>query len=176
MAECPRAHIQVVSDGEGVYAPEAVEEDAPYVVMISEQQEEMMIASMPVGVDAMLLMDSGSCVHACPREFASWFGLDQGASRVKATTADGSSIADYGERAVSYSAEGGLRLKSRFHVMNVRRPILSVGLLEAAGHQVSFGARPIAAIFRHNIARQAIAISLFSFGLYLIFDLFQNIN
>lgn len=41
---------------------------------------------------------------------------------------------------------------------------------------VSFGASSIAAIFRHNIARQVIAISLVSFGLYLIFGLIQNIN
>ena len=94
-AECRKARLQAVCD-EQVENTYAVEEEstAPYVVVISEPEENV-IASMPAGVDTMLLMDSGSCVHACPKEFAKWFGLDPQAKKVTATTADGTVIEDY---------------------------------------------------------------------------------
>ena len=101
-----------------------------------------MIAAMPEGVNTMLLMDSGSCVNACPREFASWRGLDAQAGKVSATTADGSSIMDFGQRTIRYTAEGGLNAQTTFHVVNVKRPILSVGVLEQEGYPVSFGKNP----------------------------------
>ncbi|MDM7860829.1 sulfite exporter TauE/SafE family protein [Alteromonas sp. ASW11-36] len=41
---------------------------------------------------------------------------------------------------------------------------------------VSFGAKSASVVFRHHITRQLIAVLLVSFGLYLIFTLFKNIN
>ena len=59
-----------------------------------------------------------------------------------ATTADGSPITDYGQRVVEYRVRDGPLARTAFHVMNVRKPILSVGLLEERGHVVRFGPNP----------------------------------
>ena len=138
-AECRKARVQAVYDGEAenTYTVEEDQPGAPYVVVISEPKENV-IASMPAGVDTMLLMDSGSCVDACPKEFAKWFGMDPEAKKVTAATAEGSAVEDYGQRTVNYCADRNIKLRSTFHVMNVRRPTLSVGLLEAAGHEMNF--------------------------------------
>ena len=62
--------MQAVLADETENAPTYQQEEsaAPYIVMITEEaKEQEMIAAMPEGVNTMLLMDSGSCVHACPR-------------------------------------------------------------------------------------------------------------
>ena len=120
----------------------------PFIVMVGEmatvddKENEMMIAAMPEGENAMLFMDSGSCVHACPKEFVAWHGLGPHTGKVSASTADGNPIKDYGQRAIKYRAEGGLNAQTTFHVMNVRRPMLSVSVLEREGFPVSFGKNP----------------------------------
>ena len=145
VVDCKKARIQAIEEEEPYQQQENV---APFIVMIEgmttadDKEHEMMIAAMPEGVNAMFLLDSGSCVHACPKEFAAWHGLAPHANKVSANTADGSPIKDYGQRAIKYRAEGGLNAQTTFHVMNVKRPILSVGVLECEGFPVSFGKNP----------------------------------
>ena len=52
---------------------------------------------------------------------------------------------------MNYRANEDIKLRSTFHVMNVRRPILSVGLLEAAGHKVSFGKMPFIEMGKNSV-------------------------
>ena len=90
----------------------------------------------------LLLLDSGAYAHVCPPSFAPWVPLrTTGHSRVVAQTATGHKICELGERAVMLSSIGSspeVRLVVNFRVMEIKRPLLSVGELIRRGYLVHF--------------------------------------
>eukprot|EP00972_Heterocapsa_arctica_P106780 15729511-Heterocapsa_arctica.AAC.1 len=48
--------------------------------------------------EIMIMVDSGSFAHVCPKDFAKQFPLTPAKDKFSALTADGRPIANYGER------------------------------------------------------------------------------
>ena len=84
-----------------------------------------------------LLVDSGSGLHACPRSFGEDFPMES-AEPESARTATGAPVAHFGARTVSFLFPGGIRGRTRFNVMGVAKPVLSVSELNRTGHAVTF--------------------------------------
>ena len=84
---------------------------------------------------AYLMVDSGACVHACPRDFADW-NLVENAPQLVARMADGREVRSEGQRKVMFDLETGHTGQANFHVMPVARAILSVGAMCADGFKV----------------------------------------
>ena len=84
---------------------------------------------------AYLMVDSGACVHACPRDFADW-NLVENAPQLVARMADGREVRSEGQRRVMFDLETGHTGRANFHVMPVARAILSVGAICADGFKV----------------------------------------
>lgn len=85
-----------------------------------------------------LLLDSGSAAHGCPVEYATEFG-QRGSSAGPLQTATGETTVNHGERTVKYVLSDGKPASVKFEVLNIKKPILSVGRLKATGHEVHLG-------------------------------------
>ncbi|CAE8737401.1 unnamed protein product, partial [Polarella glacialis] len=89
----------------------------------------------------LMLVDSGSCAHVCPKDFApsqkfvpqEWDKLPQAAA------VDGHPVRAYGWKPVHMQLEDGRPLFVNFLAMDVTRPILSVAELVKSGYEMWFG-------------------------------------
>ncbi|CAE8615096.1 unnamed protein product [Polarella glacialis] len=89
----------------------------------------------------LMLVDSGSCAHVCPKDFApsqkfvpqDWDKLPQAAA------VDGHPVRAYGWKPVHMELEDGRPLFVNFLAMDVTRPILSVAELVKSGYEMWFG-------------------------------------
>ena len=84
------------------------------------------------GETASLLADSGAGLHACPLWHASHVPLEP-SPKVIARGASGILLQHFGRRVVGYELPEGTRCRIAHEVMNVSKPVLSVGRLNAAG-------------------------------------------
>ena len=89
----------------------------------------------------LLMLGSGSCLHACPRDFAPAVPVEPVTAAVGSTAVNGQSIPVYGMRRVLLRTWGGILLHVLFYVMAVSRPLLSVGLLRRRGYEVHMAGR-----------------------------------
>eukprot|EP00972_Heterocapsa_arctica_P002632 386557-Heterocapsa_arctica.AAC.1 len=88
--------------------------------------------------ETMIMVDSGSFAHVCPKDFAKQFLLTPTKEKFSALTVDGRPIVNYGEGRVEFLLRSGQRVKVMFRVMQVRRPILSVARLKENGADTHF--------------------------------------
>ena len=86
----------------------------------------------------MLLLDSGAYTHVCPKAFAPEIPIVAGAPRVGGLTASGQGLTHIGTKEVNVQVWGGGVMRVKFEVMNVTRPLLSVGELQRQGWDVVF--------------------------------------
>ena len=86
--------------------------------------------------EVWLLVDSGAGIHACPRSHAPWVPTVASDS-VPARTASGAPVRHLGQKTVAYRFEDGSVGRITYEVMEVEKPVLSVGVLNASGHVVS---------------------------------------
>ena len=77
----------------------------------------------------VLMVDSGAYIHVCPPTFMPEIPLRSVATPPEALAATGQPLQFYGMRKVECEAWQGVHLTLDFSVMNVSRPILSVGAL-----------------------------------------------
>ena len=88
--------------------------------------------------ETLIMIDSGSFAHVCPLGFAKQFPLIPVKEKFLALAADGRPITNFGERHVEFILRSGQRVRARFRVMKVRRPILSVARLKDNGADTHF--------------------------------------
>ena len=86
--------------------------------------------------EVWLLVDSGAGIHACPRSHAPWVPTVASDS-VPARTASGAPVKHLGQKTVAYRFEDGSVGRITYEAMEVEKPVLSVGILNASGHKVS---------------------------------------
>ena len=98
----------------------------------------------------MILLDSGSFTHVCPATFAPWVPIERTTPRVGGLTASGQKLVEIGTKRVCLQMYGGVSMDVKFVVMNVSRPLLSVGELQRHGWDVVFSER--SHLSRHGVA------------------------
>ena len=86
-----------------------------------------------------ILLDSGSCLNACPPDFAPTTPLLPIHEGVQAYAFNGQPIRVVGAKKIRLRLESGYLLDLLFIVMNVSRPLISVGQLNKYGFMVDFG-------------------------------------
>ena len=101
------------------------------------------VNALPVGAQAgtsaecqLLMLGSGSCLHACPKEFAPSVPMQPVSAPMKATAVNGANIPVLGAKRAQLRTWGGILLQVLFCVMAVSRPLLSVGLSRQRGYDV----------------------------------------
>ena len=103
-----------------------------------------------------MLADSGAGLHACPASHAPWIPVRQKPGAVAARTASGAPVKHLGFKTVAYRFEDGSVCKITFQVMEVEKPVLSVGHLNSTGHSVVL--EPGRAEIRKNSERPSAAL------------------
>jgi hypothetical protein len=102
----------------------------------------VIVSAEPLGEDR-LVIDSGTCVHVCPRGFAADWPLKEEASSLELYSATGKRLQIYGRRYVGFfvqDTEGKqVVVNVGFVVANVRRPLLSTASLSDQGFSVTIG-------------------------------------
>ena len=109
-----------------------------HVCGAASEEIPMCALPQPPGGDGevWLLVDSGAGIHACPRSHAPWVPTSASGS-VAARTASGAAVKHLGQKTVAYRFEDGSVGRITYEVMEVEKPVLSVGVLNASGHVVS---------------------------------------
>ena len=105
----------------------------------------------------MLLVDSGSSINACPRDYAKEFPLRPGGN-LWARTASGERLKSEGRRLVKYRLRDGSVLSVLFEVLPVAKPVLSVSFMADRGTVCQMG--PSGAALRRpaklNVSRRTL--------------------
>eukprot|EP00972_Heterocapsa_arctica_P106160 15638739-Heterocapsa_arctica.AAC.1 len=78
-----------------------------------------------------LLLDSGSFTHAYPNNFMKDIGIEPLAGSLPALAANGRAMQCYGKKTVMFELWDGQHVQIEVVVMDVRRPLLSIGKLAA---------------------------------------------
>ncbi len=86
--------------------------------------------------ECWLLVDSGAGIHACPPSHAPWAPTVK-SEVISARTASGAQVHHYGQKTVAYRFQDGSIGQITWEVMDVEKPVLSVGVLNAGGHEVT---------------------------------------
>ena len=127
-ADCRQRQCQMVDDGN--------DNEVTGVDEVQSVDASRMGLSSDV---ALLMLDSGSFTHVCPRWFAEQYGIEiMEKTEQPPVTADGHELEVYGRRTVHFLVEGDIEQKECFQVMSVRKPILSVNALKVRGAKVWF--------------------------------------
>ena len=85
----------------------------------------------------LIMIDSGASVHVCPPEHVQENGLRKSSETEPLLTASGAEMTQHGMRQVSYDTEVG-KVTADYRVLDVRRPISSLGLMMDSGCDVHF--------------------------------------
>ena len=89
----------------------------------------------------LLLIDSGAWIHCLPLEWGSEYPIiPYDEEPLPIVTADGTQVRKYGWRRIPCQLEEGVIADIWFEVLGIRRPILAVNMLAAAGFNVLFPA------------------------------------
>ena len=95
------------------------------------------------GADSYLLVDSGAGLPACPQTHPACNPLSHKEGDARgARTADGTKVKFLGFRTVGYELGDRRKGKITFQVMNVEKPVLSVGHLTETGFEVHLKTDP----------------------------------
>ena len=102
-------------------------------------------------------IDSGAGVSVWPTELCRDYPLEDSPSKGAQylPAGKGTSVTDLGQRTLNCRINGKRR-KMRMHVCDVRKPLLSVGEMVDAGHDIYFGKQGSYALHRETGERTAI--------------------
>ena len=85
----------------------------------------------------LIMIDSGASVHVCPPDHGQENGLRKSSKARPLLTASGAKMKQHGMRQVSYDTEVG-KITTDYRVLDVRRPIWSLGSMTDSGCDVHF--------------------------------------
>ena len=85
----------------------------------------------------LIKIDSGASVHVCPPDHGHENGLRKSSKARPLLTASGAEMKQHGMRQVSYDTEVG-KITTDYRVLDVRRPIWSLGSMTDSGCDVHF--------------------------------------
>ena len=88
----------------------------------------------------MILLDGGAYTHVCPRNFAPEIPMVEARRHIGGLAANGGELVAEGTKTVSLGVWRGGWLRVTFFVMNILRPLLSVGQLQRQGWDANFSA------------------------------------
>ena len=83
------------------------------------------------------MIESGASVHVCPPDHGQENGLRKSSETRPLLTASGAEMKQHGMRQVSYDTEVG-KITTDYRVLDVRRPIWSLGSMMDSGCDVHF--------------------------------------
>ena len=105
----------------------SIEEDG-WIFALNQEHEELC---------ELIMFDSGASVHVCPPDHGQENGLRKSSRTRPLLTASGAEIKQHGMRQVSYDTEVG-KFTTDYRVLDVRRPIWSLGSMMDSGCDVHF--------------------------------------
>ena len=105
----------------------SIEEDG-WIFALDQEHEELCELTM---------IDSGASVHVCPPDHGQENGLRKSSKTRPLLTASGAEMKQHGMRQVSYDTEVG-NITTDYRVLDVRRPIWSLGSMMDSGCDVHF--------------------------------------
>ena len=105
----------------------SIEEDG-WIFALDQEHEE---------VCELIMIDSGASVHVCPPDHGQENGLRKSSKTRPLLTASGAEMKQHGMRQVSYDTEVG-KITTDYRVLDVRRPIWSLGSMMDSGCDVHF--------------------------------------
>ena len=105
----------------------AIEEDG-WIFALDHEHEELC---------ELIMMDSGASAHVCPPDHGQENGLRKSSETRPLLTASGAEMKQHGMRQVSYDTEVG-KITTDYRVLDVRRPIWSLGSMMDSGCDVHF--------------------------------------
>ena len=85
----------------------------------------------------LIMIDGGASVHVCPPDHGQENGLRKSSETRPLLTASGAEMKQHGMRQVSYDTEVG-KITTDYRVLDVRRPIWSLGSMMVSGCDVHF--------------------------------------
>ena len=91
------------------------------------------------GTEQLIMLDSGAFTHVCPVNFMPEIPMECSTPRPGGLTASGQSLICYGSKRVKLQVWGDVVMDVKFEVMDVARPLLSVGEMQRHGWNVHFG-------------------------------------
>jgi len=106
--------------------------------LLEEEDTVREIASLAEGDGEWILVDSGAATHAVPLNYAPEIRTEPGRA-TPLRTATGETVEFQGFKTISYELEQGEKATVRFEVLDVTRPLLSVGKLRKTGHSMYLG-------------------------------------
>ena len=105
----------------------SIEEDG-WIFALDHEHEELC---------ELIMIDSGASVHVCPPDHGQENGLRKSSGTRPLLTASGAEMKQHGVRQVSYDTEVG-KITTDYRVLDVRRPIWSLGSMMDSGCDVHF--------------------------------------
>ena len=105
----------------------SIEEDG-WIFALDHEHEELC---------ELIMIDSGASVHVCPPDHGQENGLRKSSGTRPLLTASGAEMKQHGIRQVSYDTEVG-KITTDYRVLDVRRPIWSLGSMTDSGCDVHF--------------------------------------
>ena len=103
-------------------------EEVGWIFALEQEHEELC---------ELIMGDSGASVHVCPPDHGRENGLRRSSETRPLVTASGAEMKQYGMRRVSYDTEVG-KITTDYRVLDVRRPIWSLGSMMDSGCDVHF--------------------------------------
>ena len=88
--------------------------------------------------ESLVLVDSGSMIHVCPKAFYEKLGCEKNYD-VQIRAANGQTVVHFGQRTIPLLGANNFPVTVKFEVADVVRPILSVHKLVTRGYDVVFG-------------------------------------
>ena len=129
-------------EGWPVDAAEGIDCTAQMVEDMANEDAELIarVQGLAAGPGDMevLLLESMVYAHVFPETFAPEIPIVSAAPRVGGLTASGQGLIHVGTKEVNVQVWGGGVMRVKFEVMNVTRPLLSVGELQRQGWDVVF--------------------------------------
>ena len=105
----------------------SIEEDG-WIFALDQEHEELC---------ELIMIDSGASVHLCPPDHGQENGLRKSSKTRPLLTASGAEMTQHGVRQVNYDTEVG-KITTDYRVLDVRRPIWSLGSMMDSGCAVHF--------------------------------------
>ena len=103
-------------------------EEVGWIFALEQEHEELC---------ELIMVDSGASVHVCPPDHGRENGLRRSSETRPLVTASGAEMKQYGMRRVSCDTEVG-KITTDYRVLDVRRPIWSLGSMIDSGCDVHF--------------------------------------
>ena len=113
-------------------------EDGDYEPWFDDQEEHVLTIGEINEIEETcdLMVDSGSTVHVCPKEFGEEYGLIPSQKALYGVS--GNKLTHNGTRTIPMLIGGNVKASVTLDVAGVKRPVLSVSRLVDQGCEISF--------------------------------------